>query len=638
MSGLKKAFLKAAAAVLLLCMLAGCGAVINTELTVDKNFAGQRTITLEISNSDVNQYVTGGLAALKSVADSKIPAGLTCATSASGDKSYVTFVLAFSNLNDYRSKVQAILNAGSNDGLMAEIAYENQETYFKKGVKVKENFNSFELLKWYFDALQEANIITYSGSSNWYELGDTTVTVDGTSYSTGNRVSVEEQELCCLDNITVETFINIDGSFSRIFTFETDADIIVELEDKGCDLEEYLSDLTPKGDEFKLGEDQFSDEYIITIEAKDTKELVEKTNKILQTENGFSLDIKPYAESNGMATINVTEKLDGSFYLDGSDIDSNIHLLSNADIKENDYDVSYNDDVLSYDPVDGAEYSFDFDWKIGFASVEIISKINSSESASVEFVFTAEEKLSKELKKSAADALKKTCGKYGEFSKDDYDCTISFSGSVADITEKINKFVGANDEYSDGEYFSISFKEAETASVFTNGYVGEISYNIKPIIGNSRVLFNDDTSFMADYYYQGDFQIDSKGNRTAASVDSVSFTLIEISWFGIILVGAFVIVFLAGAVLLFIERKKIVELVKAIKERPAKVKTQPQVAEAPVTVTEEAFVVETPVEEVSEAQAEQPSEPVVEAPAETASVEPAPVAVAPEEDEEEEIM
>ena len=104
MSGLKKAFLKAAA----VCMLAGCGAVINTELTVDKNFAGQRTITLEISNSDVNQYVTGGLAALKSVADSKIPAGLTCATSASGDKSYITFVLAFSNLNGYRSKVQAL--------------------------------------------------------------------------------------------------------------------------------------------------------------------------------------------------------------------------------------------------------------------------------------------------------------------------------------------------------------------------------------------------------------------------------------------------------------------------------------------------------------------------------------------------
>ena len=86
---------------------------------------------------------------------------MTCVLSAKDDTNILTFNIEFKNLEDYRTKVEKIIRAGSNEKLIPNVVYENLNTVFKKGVKFTENFTSFDLLQWYFDAVKEAGIINH---------------------------------------------------------------------------------------------------------------------------------------------------------------------------------------------------------------------------------------------------------------------------------------------------------------------------------------------------------------------------------------------------------------------------------------------------------------------------------------------
>ena len=51
--------------VLMVLVLAGCGANVSTSMTIDENFAGKRDITLTLDSSDVSE-ITGGITGIGS--------------------------------------------------------------------------------------------------------------------------------------------------------------------------------------------------------------------------------------------------------------------------------------------------------------------------------------------------------------------------------------------------------------------------------------------------------------------------------------------------------------------------------------------------------------------------------------------
>lgn len=559
---------------LMICILAGCGAVINTELNITKDFAGQRKIDVIINNDDLKSYVTGGINALKKVADSKLPSEMSCALSEVDEGSCLTFTIDFKSIDDYRKKVAAVIDAGSNKELTPEIEYENLDTIFKKGVKLNENFTSFDLLQWYFDAVKEANIITNSSTSDWYEIKDNKIVLDSVEYDSYSKLSVNKQDLCCLDSIYVNTILNIDGTFSREFRFLASDTTVEELSEKGCNLSSYISNLASEDDTYSENTDKATNEYIITVEADDTKQLVEKTNKILQTSNEFSLDIESNSEKVGNANVTIEEKLDGSFYLDYSSSDPLHSTIVPYDnncklIKCDNAEVLANDGKLGYTPSPAMKYCFDLDWKISFASVEIITDISSNDKTAVDFVFTSEETLQEDLKESAVEALKASCGEYGEFNENGDIATVSFTGSIDELNNKISSFIRSNDTAATEEktYFEISFSKSETTSNFTNAYSGKITYDLSPIIGNTRITFNDVDGIFTDYYYQGYFSTDDDGNNIINSIGEVSFTLVKFSFLIAALFIISCIVLIVGIILLVVKRKELLNIISNIKNK-----------------------------------------------------------------------
>lgn len=643
MNNTKKLCALLLALVMTVAMLAGCGGVINTNLTVDKNFAGKRTITVTISKDNLSEYVSGGINALKKVADSNIPKQMTCSVASNASGSTLTFVVGFKNIDEYREKVKAIIAAGSNKELTPEISYENLNTVFKKGVKFNENFTSFDLLQWYFDALQKSKIITHETTSNWYEMGDSTLSVDGTKYTTSSKFSVSEQELTCLSDIDVDTTMNIDGSFKRSFVFSASSSTVEALKEQNCDLASYLSKLTPENDSFEKASDG-SNQYTITINAKDAKELVQKTNKILQTNNAFSVDIQLDKKNLGMAKLKIQEKLDGSYYLNygySNPLKSTLNLFDNVSFADTeDSDASVKDDAFSYYPSQSETSTFNFDWKISFAKVEIAQNISSTNHAAVDFIFTSEETMSDELKKSAIDALKQRCGENGEFAETEEGCKLSFSGSIDSINEQIGKMLSADEKAVEGKnYFNIELEKTDTSSKFTYGFSGTISYDLSPLIGNTRVHFNDEDGLFADYYYYNNFSTDSDGDRTAASSGNVSFTLIKLSILMLVLVTVFAACIIAGAVMLVLQRKKLVELIKSLMaKKPKKAENADTSAPQPsnekeadesICEIEELAAEEAPADEAPADEAPADEVPADEAPADEAPAKEAPAEEAP---------
>lgn len=167
------------------------------------------------------------------------------------------------------------------------------------------------------------------------------------------------------------------------------------------------------------------------------------------------------------------------------------------------------------------------------------------------------------------EALKEYCGENGSFKENGDIATISFSGSIDELNDKINTFIQSNDpqKIEGKSYFNIIIAEAETTNNFTNAFTGNIAYDLSPIVGNTRILFNDVGGLFADYYYQGNFEIDEEGNKTVASNGNVSFTVVKISLIITVLFIISCVLLIFGVILLIVKRKDISNFISDIKEK-----------------------------------------------------------------------
>lgn len=579
MKCIKKYFSMAVIFLLSVFVLCGCGATIDTKLEANKEFAGTRTINVNIKKSDISEYVTGGEAALTQVIDSNIPKEMSYSVNSGETDMIITFLIEFQNVSDYTEKVNNIISAGSNEEIQPEIQYDNKDTYFKKGLYFEENFTSKDLLQWYYDALDQAQIISEKSQSDWASLGDSKCIIDGTEYNVYSKMSVDEQECCCVDSLEVETTLNIDGTITREFCIGAYDTTIEELEERGCVLGEYFKNLAQEEEvsfvEMRSEDDGYT-EYRIIVKAQDSGELVKKTNKILQSDNAFSLEIKNNEEVLGMAKVNVTERLDGSYYLDyrhGNDLKSilntyvNSSMAGDVDTYSN-MSLSYSEDQLEYWPSNTLTSEFAFDWKIGFSSIEMEADINSKDSIKVSFIFTINDLLNDELKQASIQALKQSCGEYGEFKESEDKCVLSFSGKISDVSKEINEFLKSNDNEpeEEKEYFSVEKLTAQTLSRFYNNYAVSINYDLSPIIGRQQVVFCNTENIYNKVNYNGQFIQNTDDGGVMTSADSVLITQhrLSILTLGVCTVGLICLVF---GLLMFIKELKNVKVDLAGKKR-----------------------------------------------------------------------
>lgn len=259
------------------CLLTGCSIDTATTLEIDKNEVGKRIMEVSVDKKYVDEDFTGGKEKLDALMKANCPKSITYSADTS-DKQYLyTFQLAFTSIEDYKSKVQAILGSETS----VEIVLETPDTVFASGVSIEESFSSKDLTKWFVDAVKKEKLASDIESA--LKFGKIKVIYDGKEYSSYNRVSVNEQKHQSLRRIEVETLLNEDGSFDRSIRFALSKTTYDEIKDE---VEPYFTSCVPdegKGEWLEVKDDIHT--YQITYHAKDIDELIKKTKTAVKSES-----------------------------------------------------------------------------------------------------------------------------------------------------------------------------------------------------------------------------------------------------------------------------------------------------------------------------------------------------------------
>lgn len=580
MKNIKKIILLAAMLVLMVFVLSGCGAKVSGTMTIDENFAGKRDIIVALDSDDLS-HVTGGIGGLENVIKGSIPPEMTYAIA----NNQITFTIEYKDINDYRNKVTKIIAAGVTESekaeeshIVPEIIYERNESYFKKGILFSENFTNIDLVDWYREALRTADIIDES-ESNWFEKGNNIVTIEGTEYDCGDKLSVEDQDNACISSCDVITEVMVDGTIEREIRFTADESIIEKLSEKGCELESYLKALSGENVAFTSESDDGSVDYIFTINASNAEDLVKKTNKVMQNENNkFSIETTLSEEQKGVANVSVSEVIDGSFYLDYNSrhpLSHTIKVYNNADFKggvtgENEFeDVYDNEGSINYSPSSTAEYSFAFDWQIEFEKINFNVNLNSEDDVEVSFECEFSETLPEEMRKSAIERVKDFVDAE-DCEETDEGITISLSGDVFTVSQKINDIfakAASTQDAEDDEYFSISnINEFDTIALFTEGSSCEIFYDFTPLFGESDVFVEESDGFLSGKYYPSATTND-EGETYISACGSVSIYTKEADFVAIIIATFSLIVAVFGVIFALKNLDELKKFIAELKEK-----------------------------------------------------------------------
>lgn len=204
--------------VVLTLILSACtGATLNTELNLESESKGTRLMNLTIENSSNNSdSVKGGNAAIDASIKKHKPEGVEFSgITTEGDELRGTFTISFESVEDYRSKVESLLNASGSD-IDPEILISNTQDGLVTGTTISENFTSNDLLRWVGQGLVADGVIEKSNENRVIQSGQEPIVrfageeLEVDSYS--SRLSVSEVEDNGFSAVIVKTTVNDDAS------------------------------------------------------------------------------------------------------------------------------------------------------------------------------------------------------------------------------------------------------------------------------------------------------------------------------------------------------------------------------------------------------------------------------------------
>ena len=382
----KKYLLLSSLLILVLLIFTACGAVINTEMSFNKDFKGERILTAFVKSSDIRSYVPTGADGIEEAIKKYIPESMTYKRigKESNDVEFI-FSISFNDLEDYTKKVTQILNKNPDNTIQASILYDNKNNEFKKNVLFEENFSSKDLLAWLVYALKTENIVNDSNISNWMEIGTSSLKIENQDYDVYGNFQVKESESTSFDKINVLTEILESGKLKRSITFLMNEKNVKILEGRGIIISEYLKKLSPENSYFEESKEDKNIKYLISFESETFQELSSNTDKLFNSQNSiFAISYSSYDDSKNSIKIDVNEYIDASYYLDydSNKLKSDIYLYENlfVDFKNTENDIYENKidnrSVFSYNPNFHDAYKFTFSLPVKFQNISLYIDVN----------------------------------------------------------------------------------------------------------------------------------------------------------------------------------------------------------------------------------------------------------------------
>lgn len=196
------------------CILTGCG--MQTDMNISDGFAGERTIVCDKLSDSALMFSSANVTDVTESLEKNCPSGMEFSCKYTNDKkteAVYTFKIKFTDIEDYKSKVAAILGRTPT----VEFVYQSpEEQLFKSGFSLSEDFNSTDLLAWVKSALKKDLNISQDLSS----FTDTvSVTMNGTKYDNENlmssRIKIDTVAAYKLDNVAINTIRYGDDDYER---------------------------------------------------------------------------------------------------------------------------------------------------------------------------------------------------------------------------------------------------------------------------------------------------------------------------------------------------------------------------------------------------------------------------------------
>lgn len=241
MNKIQKSFLRMAVFFLML-LLTGCGSTLSTELSISDNFSGTREMEVSISKADFEEYVSGG--DFETIAeDTKVntPECMEFSYEETEEENYVfRFLMSFGSKEEYESQIASILGNGYTVEFLAN------KSPFAKGVSLKEDFSSGDLLSFLKEYLVAGKYIKEEAAPYVFEYTKNSVTVNGKTYiSQNDKLNVSEKTY--VEILRINLFTDIDAVNEKI---ARKIEVVFEsktLAKSREEVESYLQKITPDG-------------------------------------------------------------------------------------------------------------------------------------------------------------------------------------------------------------------------------------------------------------------------------------------------------------------------------------------------------------------------------------------------------
>jgi hypothetical protein len=301
----KLCFLLLFAAILL---LTGCGIEVSTDLSLDQEFQGSRTITCYLSYADVLRYQKTSSTNIDTIIESNCPDCLEYKKKDTGTGYEFIFTLSFQSLEEYKTALGSILNFNP------EIQFTGSESIFCKGLKLSENFTSEDLLRWFEVLLKDEYSISDDQISSLWETGETTVEFLGTTYrSEDSKINISAIEYSDFDGIDIYTTENDDRTFERLIRFRIPTST---LDKHSKELEDFFEARLPKNATAYWVPTKKGKNYELTIYADDFRTLSEETATALDCSDPQATSTSSFEDYDFFQYDQERmEKLDFSYFL-----------------------------------------------------------------------------------------------------------------------------------------------------------------------------------------------------------------------------------------------------------------------------------------------------------------------------------
>ncbi|WP_040312546.1 hypothetical protein [Gleimia coleocanis] len=188
-------------------ILSACGVKDIQTTTVDENFKGTRVIEMRLAKKDLKDKLNGTIEQVDQVIKDNLPAGFTFSgiSDLDAETHKATFTLTFDSVEDYKTKVNAVLPADRqlNDD---SFRFSYNKGSFRKVVLFEEDMEVEDLFNWLPNALVKAGLVKDSDKSQIFDnaLEKPKLVVDGTTYESefGFQYQIDQADPG-VDSVTV---------------------------------------------------------------------------------------------------------------------------------------------------------------------------------------------------------------------------------------------------------------------------------------------------------------------------------------------------------------------------------------------------------------------------------------------------